>query len=224
MLRPDILRLKGPVSAPGIFISFVSSRRDGNHALDVGVGRVAPGIHVLHISGLVPPWGGHPGRRPDVVELDPLASKCCRIRIQLIGLVWSDAGGRRPRIALASAVKMPVVHDDPIDPLIHQGGNHVHVKGTLRRPKSLGITATGVPHIPVSLLVQSHLHAHCLFGGQRHERVVVGDAHQVQARIIARGAKTVASPAVMATPACSIEAIHVFHEGSRKTHLDAGVR
>ena len=223
MLRPNVLRLEGPVAAPRIFIPFVSARRNRNDALHAGVGWIAPGIHILHETGLIPPGSRHPRRRPDVVELDPLAAERCRIRIQLVGLVRSDAGGRRPRVALASAVEMPVVHDDPLDSLVHQGGDHIHVEGALRGPESLGIAAAGVPDILVSLLVQAHLHAHRLLGGERHERVVVGDADQIQTRVIARGAQTVASPSVMVAPTCAIEPIHVFHEGSRKTHLHAGV-
>jgi hypothetical protein len=53
---------------------------------------------------------------------------------------------------------------------------------------------------------------------------MVGDADKIESRIVPRGAKPVASPAVMISPTLAVEAVHVFHERSGETHLHTGVR
>lgn len=178
------------------------------------------GIHVLHVVRLVGPGGQDLGRRPDVRELDPFAAEGIRAAVDDVRRVGLAGAGRTPRKVGHRAEQMAVVHDHPFQSFFHQRRDDGFVERALRRPETLGILG-GAPAILVLLLVQADLHDHGFLAGQRHQAVVVRDAHHVQARIAQGGFFVVARRLVVRGGVA--EGVRVFRQGTGIAALRTGV-
>ena len=88
---PDVLRLESTVATASVLVAFVASGGNSDDLLHHGVGRTAVRVHILHVTRLITPRRGDLGRRPDIVELHPLAAIAGGIRIELIRFVRTDA-------------------------------------------------------------------------------------------------------------------------------------